>query len=73
MSGEMPPATTGNRISRGTLQIGLPGSVITLLAVFDVIDWTEIQTTAVLAVSYQLIQMVMNLTPWGRRIFAPGD
>lgn len=71
MRAEMPASSSGNRITRGTFQIGLPGSIITLLAVFDVINWDELQTTAVLAVSYQIIQMTMNLTTWGRKIFAP--
>lgn len=67
----MPPSTAGARIQRGTFQIALPGAVITVLALFDVIGWNAEQTTAVLALSYQAIQMVMNLTPWGRRVFAP--
>lgn len=68
---EMPPQNTGNRLARGTAQMGLPAAVITLLSVFDVISWNELQTTAVLAASFEAIQVLMNVTSWGRRIFAP--
>jgi hypothetical protein len=68
---EMPKTTTPARMTRGTVQIGLPSAVIAVLALFNVIHWNTEQTTAVLALSYQAIMVLMNVTTWGRKIFAP--
>ena len=67
----MPEEKSGARVARSGTQVGLPSLVIGVLAAFDVIDWSPEQTAAVIALATFLISVIMNLTTWGRKIFAP--
>lgn len=67
----MPAQKSRARIARSTTQVGLPSLVIGVLAAFDVIDWTTEQTTAVVALATFVIAVIMNVTSWGRKVFAP--
>lgn len=48
------------RAIRGFFQIGLVSAVIALLAAFELIQWTETQTVAVMAVATPVVSFIQN-------------